>query len=99
MKTVYMIHHVRAIADLSQSLDGSWEIHRINVPVPSRGAGWGRAILGDLLRDADREHATLWLLPMASGGLTQNQLVSWYQRHGFVWDGEPQRSKLIRRSV
>lgn len=89
MNQCYMIKHVRGIADLSKSDDGSWQIHRINIPTEHRSMGWGRALLGVILQDADREGAALWLTPLASGGLTLNQLVSWYQRHGFAWSGNP----------
>jgi hypothetical protein len=47
-----------------------------------------------LVADADKEGVVLWLEPSAYGnkffgGLTQDELIGWYERHGFRWaDGE-----------
>lgn len=50
-----------------------------------RGQGFGTKILNMILEDADKEGVILILEPVASGGLTNNELVAWYERHGFDW--------------
>lgn len=75
-----------AIADLSWAGEfNAWLIHRINVPSPARGKGYGRAVLRDICADADAEGVPLILAPESSGGLEQKELVAWYRRHGFEW--------------
>lgn len=58
-------------------------VHRINVPAPARGKGYGTRLLGLITDDADLEGVTVYLAPLATGGLSQRQLVAWYKRHGF----------------
>lgn len=86
MKTCYNIPGTRAVADLEpiEGHENSYLLTRINVPVRSRGQGLAKQLLEMILNDADREGATLWLEPVASGGLTYQELVDWYERHGFV---------------
>lgn len=60
-------------------------ISRINVPMPARGLGVGTKLLRQILDDADAERVTLVLGPSPSDGLDFDQLVAWYQRHGFSW--------------
>jgi predicted GNAT family N-acyltransferase len=81
-----------AIADLCDYYSLGRIITRINVPEAARGNGHGRALMQQILNDADQERITLFLEPAATGGLTQDELTAWYQRHGFVyWKG------LLRR--
>jgi predicted GNAT family acetyltransferase len=95
MKQCYVDKDTRSIADLSPDEEG-WQINRINVPTVHRGNGVGSKLLKRILEDADAEGATLWLLPSATGGLTQAQLVAWYLRYGFAWKGAAGRSALQR---
>ena len=83
MKPMYFDKASRAIADLVELAPGYYLITRINVPVVSRRRGLGTKILNEILRDADTEGATLEIHPMSSGGPTRNQLISWYESHGF----------------
>lgn len=91
MKACYVIPegiYAAAIADIvKMPIDSSkreyWVITRINVMEQFRGQGYGTRILEDILRDADAENVTLFLEPAASGGLSQEELIEWYKRHGF----------------
>lgn len=71
------------IADIMSWGGNTYTINRINVPKPLRGQGYGRALLKQILEDADKEQATLVLIPEATGGLTQYDLEGWYVRNGF----------------
>ena len=92
MRQMYVIPMPKfkpVIADLSEQEDGTWRISRINVPEKYRTLGHGAKILDMILIDADKEGVTLTLEPVATGrpgvGLSQAQLVKWYERHGFKW--------------
>lgn len=76
-----------AIADVAWFYEpfSAWCITRINVPEAARGQGHGTALLRAICEDADTKHVELILSPESSGGLTQQELVSWYRRHGFNW--------------
>lgn len=98
MNPCYIIRDFRAIADLTPDSDGgAWQINRINVPRAHRGHGIGSLLLDQICAEADQQKITLWLLPTASGGLSDWQLAGWYGRRGFRWAGEPGRSKMVRR--
>jgi ribosomal protein S18 acetylase RimI-like enzyme len=85
MRTCYVNHDARAIADLVPpgELTQYWTITRINVPEAHRGQGIGSALLEAILADADAGHTTLALEVAPSGGLDHDQLSAWYRRHGF----------------
>ena len=70
-------------------LHNAYEITRINVPHTLRGRGYGTQILKAILADADTEGATLRLGPSPSDGLSFDDLVHWYERHGFHFPAEP----------
>lgn len=103
MKQTYLIKDdsgmfAAAIADLSFMEDSQrWQIHRINVMKQFRRTGLGTEILQQILKDADNEGVKLWLLPVATGGLTQSQLVRWYKKHGFNWTGKPNHTGMERK--
>ena len=103
MPSVYMHRDSRSIADLNMLDDGRVLISRINVPVRSRGRGLASKMLKEILRDADAMGITLILEPVPSGGLDYEQLVAWYQRHGFMWvdicDGKQMHRIMERLSV
>lgn len=87
MEQVYIDRDSRAIADcLKPDSKGVVLITRINVPREYRFLGIGTRLLQRILDDADREGIDLELWPMPSGGLKYRELVSWYERHGFVQD-------------
>jgi len=71
-----------AIADLIEYEDGKM-ITRINVPAKFRGKGCGSRLLCAILEDADKYNVPLYLQIMPSGGLSHDELESWYLRHGF----------------
>lgn len=94
MKTTYIIRDpdtgslAAAIADtVMWPKEGSKYciITRINVMIKYRGEGYGTEILNQIIADADAEKVTLLLEPSASGGLSQAELVNWYERHGFKY--------------
>lgn len=60
-------------------------VTNIRVMDKYRGQGYGSKVLNLICEDADRENVTLFLEPVASDGLTQKELVAWYERHGFDW--------------
>lgn len=73
-----------AIADLVRHGKNILMLTRINVPIPYRGRGIARSLLKEILADADRDGVTIHLCVSASGGLTEPQLIAWYERHGFT---------------
>lgn len=91
MRTCYVDYETRSIADLCDSremgLRSGMVITRINVPKESRGKGYGRKLLQQIIDDADAEGVYLYLEILASGGLIHDQLEAWYLRHGFKWTG------------
>jgi GNAT superfamily N-acetyltransferase len=88
MKKCYIDYKHRAIADLCDSLHfGSGPgllLTRINTPRAHRGKGVARALMAQILSDADAEGVTLFLHISPSDGLNYNQLKAWYERCGFV---------------
>jgi hypothetical protein len=96
ISTCYVHVDTRTIADLSLLKNGWMLITRINVPMPSRGKGFGRLVLNEVLRDADRFGVTLCLEPMPSGGLTFKPLADWYERAGFRWIDKGMMLRLPR---
>jgi ribosomal protein S18 acetylase RimI-like enzyme len=96
LRTCYVISEVRAIADLLPpgEVTPGWTISRINVPREHRGKGYGSQLLTQILADADKENAELWLEVSPSDGLSYSQLVTWYERYGF---SESNYGYLVRR--
>ncbi len=74
-----------AVADLMPCFDGML-LTRINTPKAHRGKGVARALLIEMLHDADRDQVTLYLEVSASDGLSHDELDAWYRRYGFVTD-------------
>lgn len=74
-------------------------ITRINVPASHRGAGHGTWLLTQLLDKADSEGISLFLEPVASGGLSQDELVAWYRSHGFTWWKGIMRRKPCKKEL
>ncbi|MGK5626999.1 GNAT family N-acetyltransferase [Streptomyces sp. URMC 123] len=66
-----------------------------------RGKGLGTEILNLVCAEAEAEGMDLMLsVDPSPGGLTFEELVQWYERHGFVEhieEGEPQPGIMIRR--
>jgi ribosomal protein S18 acetylase RimI-like enzyme len=85
LRTCYVIPEARAVLDLIPpgELTPGYTISRINVPRQHRGHGYGTRLLSMAIADADSEHADLWLEVKPSDGLTREQLIAWYARHGF----------------
>ena len=58
---------------------------RIWVPPSVRGQGYGTKLLKLVLADADHTNTSLVINPLSDGtGLSNDQLVAWYSRHGFL---------------
>lgn len=101
MKSIYYIEEdslAAAIADVvKMPIDSTkreyYVITRINVMERYRGQGYGTRILDEILKDADEENVTLFLEPIASGGLPQKELEEWYVRNGFIWGAWYMRRK------
>ena len=72
-----------AIADLCDYYNKGMIITRINVPKEHRGKGIARALLQEILTEADKNKVKLYLEIQSSDGLTAEQLAAWYRRHGF----------------
>lgn len=85
-----------AVAELVPIGLGLYLITRLEVPAGLRCQGHGRRLLQLLVNDADREGATLCLLPSSSGWMTNRQLIDWYRRHGFRPDDRPIVGLLAR---
>lgn len=98
MNNCYIFADTRTIADLTGMGDmvpGTMTITRINVPLGHRGKGLGSKILKAILDDADASGVSLSLEVLPSGGLNYDELVSWYERHGFQW--HKSRMYMIRK--
>lgn len=83
-------YYAAAIADIvKMPIDSTkreyYVITRINVMERFRNQGYGAKILDMILKDADGEKVTLFLQPVASGGLDEKELINWYERHGFIY--------------
>lgn len=89
MRECYIDLDTRSIADLSMAFEDVWMLHRVNVPMQSRGFGHGGRMLRKVLAAADEEGATIALIVHPSGPLDHEALTSWYQRHGFTHDDAP----------
>ena len=78
-----------ATLDVSFISDNLYEINRIKVPHEYRGRGIARKLMKSLMDDADRHGMTLqlWINCYNDGGLSHDQLAAWYERLGFVNDG------------
>jgi len=78
-----------AIADVIRYGGTSYLITRINVPVLSRGEGYGRRLLAKIIEDADMGGWDLLLEVVPGGGdgdMGFKELAQWYWRNGFRWD-------------
>lgn len=88
MKLVYTRNvsaHQIAIADLAPFRRG-FLLTRINVPKSARNIGIGSSLLEEILRDADRLSATIYLGVSPSDGLSFEALTAWYMRKGFKFN-------------
>lgn len=75
-------------------------VTRIKVPPKMRGLGHARRLMAKLLQDADEEGVALVLAVEAyDGGLTNEQLIDWYQRMGFEWISEQSVKFLVGGNV
>jgi GNAT superfamily N-acetyltransferase len=102
VKTTYHIRLSKsrpAIADLMPSDYGAntYLITRINVPPGYRHRGYGSALLGQIIDDADYEHATLILEICPGGGMTHTELATWYESRGFYKSDDPNFTGLYIR--
>lgn len=94
MRPTYLLSHADCvrpcIADLSDLPGCSHTyVNRINVPHELRGRGLGSQLLDQIVEDADQERVSLCLHPVASGGLSRDELIAWYRRRGFRLVGPP----------
>jgi GNAT superfamily N-acetyltransferase len=55
----------------------------MDVNPKERGKGTGSRLLYKITEWADKKNKRLALMPAASGGLSQKQLIEWYKRNGF----------------
>lgn len=91
MKTSFIIKLAPAriaIADISKISGNLYEINRINVPPEYRGRKHGRALLKQILVEADSVSASLRLNISPSGGLGLRKLQAWYARNAFTQRGD-----------
>lgn len=87
MKSCYVDPKSRAIADLIRLKEREWLLTRINVPFQNRGKGYASTLLKRVLYEADQEGITLTLEVIPSGNLDEQQLTAWYERNGFIKQG------------
>ena len=91
VRSFYMTGHIGqgGGANLVTSVDlapHSVAITRIFVPYDLRGQGIGSQMLNMVIADADSSDITLCLeVQPDDSDLNYDQLVAWYQRHGFKW--------------
>lgn len=86
MKSAYIDVPSRAMINTSPTDESdTYEVNRVSVPARNmRGKGIASILMKELLAEADKEGVTLTLWIHPSGGLTYEQLESWYMRCGFV---------------
>lgn len=87
-----------AVLDLVDYCNQGLIITRINTPREHRGKGIAHKLLVECCDAADRHNITLWLEVQESDGLTSEQLVAWYKRHGFKGDWAMMQRKPNRNS-
>lgn len=89
MRETYWDQESRSIINLTQMRwdgeqePGVYEVNRINTPPASRRQGFATRLVNQMLADADRENATLWLWINPSGPMGYSELADWYNRLGF----------------
>jgi len=88
MKNFFCLPEHRSVADLVKGIEmgfsgNSMIITRINVPIAHRGKGIGSRLLNEICKEADNTGTTLYLEIQESGGLTYEQLKTWYMKRGF----------------
>jgi len=68
-------------------MSGFW-ISRINVPDKYRGRGYGTALLEEFLAHMDKSQSVAFVVPSPypDSPLSYRDLISWYNRNGFVRD-------------
>ena len=85
MDNCYYDEATRSIVDLTDYYGLGLMMTRINVPRQHRGQGHGSALLKRVCEEADKDQVTLFLEVLPSGPLDYDQLVAWYERHGFKY--------------
>lgn len=94
MRNTYYDADTRSIITLDpEQRPGGWTISRVSVLPRHRGKGIASRLLTEVTDAADTENEVLYLepLPDASGtGLDRDQLIAFYERHGF----RPYRKEL-----
>jgi len=85
MKNLYVVtlNPIIAVLDCCAYEDG-YMIHRINVPQKHSRRGHGSKLLHQVVTDADKEGAKLYLGILASGEMEYDDLERWYEKNGFV---------------
>lgn len=85
MKTCYWAPDARGHANVSRCGDSleRFYIHNLEVAYDYRCQGYGTAIMEEVCRDADAEGVSLGLWACSGGGMSDYELIAWYQRFGF----------------
>lgn len=84
--------HETGLAKLSLGEDedypGGWWIDWLSVPIFDRGKGYSRRVMDLVLADADRDGVVLTLAAHSCGDMDHADLISFYERLGFVATGQ-----------
>jgi len=85
MKQAYTHETGLAHCYLEHTQDRYWYLSSLSVHNLYLGKGYGKSLMKDVLADADRERAVIYLEVRADdgNGLSQEELVKWYLRLGF----------------
>lgn len=79
-----------AIIDLMEIEKNKFLVTRVSVPREHRGKGIGTELLNKVIKDADKECATLLIEPQpyADTTMTKKSLINYYKRFGFEYISE-----------
>lgn len=101
MKLNYVARETRSILSLDRISDDHYKITRISVLVPHRQKGIASKLLRQCLCDADIAGVTLSLEPIPTLESGEDlderraQLISWYEKNGFVESSEPDEKGFV----
>lgn len=101
MKVNYVDRATRSILSLDYLGENEYKITRISVLAPHRRQGIGSKLLRQCIRDADVGGITLSLEPIPTLEADEDldtrraQLISWYEKHGFIQSTHPSEVGFI----
>ena len=72
-----------ALSEIS-TVNDKWVFNRIFADEEHRAKGYGSEVLAKLTDYLDQNRITLYAYIYSTGSLNEEQLLAWYERHGFI---------------